>query len=171
MSNRSVTSIERTTNHEEKRMTDSGSVAIYERDRWHLRFTVYVRCSLYRIHARRTVPRRLDPAPGFLRAWSQPESRASPRPQSTPQLSNPLSLARVRSKLDAGWYVLPGDVHRKMDSRDTPLERRRCLLALTPLRFCGALRSSYLHLAGGQPSQERFPMCRVAHVLILGLSK
>ena len=28
MSNRSVTSIERTTNHEEKRMTDSGSVAI-----------------------------------------------------------------------------------------------------------------------------------------------
>ena len=41
----------------------------------------------------------------------QQESRASPRPQSTPQLSDPLSLARVCSKLDAGRYVLPGDEH------------------------------------------------------------
>ena len=44
MSNRSVTSIERTTNHEEKRMTDSGSVAIYERDRSGT--TVYGLCTL-----------------------------------------------------------------------------------------------------------------------------
>lgn len=46
MSNRSVTSIERTTNHEEKRMTDSGSVADLTSERDRSGTTVYGLCTL-----------------------------------------------------------------------------------------------------------------------------